>query len=322
MAAIGGRIDTRTSEYAQTRVLQKIVSHRAVETPPFYPNVYQEIGNDPRRSFMDVGSYAELGTFMQKNEGDAPAFDQPFELIPTHFEFYTYSLASSVTREAQDEDPLDLMGKLAPMLADSERVTKDLIYWNTFNFGFNPLVTLYDGQPLFSASHLLSPVVGDTGPISKIGMTYSNSLGNAQVTPDTIRLGELLFELTLSDRALPASRSPLYLMCHPNIAKICQEMVGSRLEPGTDTNTINTEYGVVKVLPNRYLTNTNAWFLVGAPGFPNGNGHQLITSHKRQYDVLSWFDPITRAWNISEEFRSTFGPIDWRSLVGSQGAGA
>lgn len=321
MAAIGGRITTRTSEYAQTRVIQEIVSHRAVAAPPLYPKVFQEIGNDPTRSFIDVGSYAELGVFQQKNEGAPPAYDQPFELIPSHFEFYTYSLAASVTREAQDEDPLNLMGKLAPMLADSERVTKDLIYWNTINFAFDPIVTLYDGQPLISDAHLLSPVPGPTGPISKIGMTYSNSLGNSQLTPDTLRAGELLFEMMLSDRALPASRTPVYLMCHPSLAKVAQEMVDSKLEPGTDTNTINTEFGVVKVLPNRYMTNTSAWFLVGAPGYPTGDGHQLITSHKRQYDVLTWFDPETRAWNISEEFRSTFGPADWRGICASQGAG-
>lgn len=321
MASIGGRITTRTSEIAQTRVLQEIVSHRAVEAPPFYPKVFQEIGNDPLRSFIDVGSYAEMGTFQQKNEGDAPVYDQPFELIPAHFEFYTYSLAASVTREAQDEDPLHLMGKLAPMLADSERVTKDLLYWNTFNFAFNPIVTLYDNQPLISNAHLLSPVFGDSGPISKIGMTYSNSLGASQLTPDTLRAGELLFEMMLSDRALPSSRTPVWIMCHPSLAKVAQEVVGSRYEPGTDTNTINTEFGVAKVLPNRYLTNQSAWFLIGAPGFPSGDGHQLITSHKRQYDVLTWFDPESRAWNISEEFRSTFGPVDWRSIVGSEGAG-
>lgn len=319
---IGGNIDTRTSWIAQTRVLQKIVSHRAVEAPPLYPKVYQEIGNDPNRTFMDIGAYAELGTYVQKDEGQAPVYDQPYEIIPAHFEFNTYSLAARVTREAQDEDPLDLMGKLAPMLADSERVTKDLIYWNTINLGFDPIQTLYDGQPLFSANHLLSPVPGDAGPISKIGQTYSNYIGAVEITPDSVRLGELLFENMLSDRALPASRTALYLMCHPNKAKIAQEVTGSPYVPGTDENTINTEYQVVKILANRYLTNENAWYLMGPPGFPNADGHALITSHKYQYDVLSWWDPQTRSWNISEEFRSTFGAADWRSLAGSDGAGS
>ena len=82
----------------QRMVLQKIVSHRAQEVPPFYPTVMAEVDNDPKRSFMDIGSYAELGLFQQKDELAAPAYDQPIELIPAHFEFYTYSLASQVSR--------------------------------------------------------------------------------------------------------------------------------------------------------------------------------------------------------------------------------
>lgn len=318
---IGGVIDSRTSFISQTKVLQKIVSRRAKEVPPLYPKCFQEIGNDEKRSFMDIGAYAELGLLQQKNEGQAPAADQPFELIPSHFDFYTYALMASVTREGQYEDPLDLMGKLAPMLADSERVTKDTIYWQTIIQGFNPLAVLYDGQPLFSANHLLGAVPGDNGPISKIGQTYSNTLGAVQLTPETVRIAELQFELMKSDRALPSQKTAKYLMCHPNLAKTAQEVLGTPYKPGTSDNTINTEYEALEIFANRYLIDQNAWYVIGAPAYPNGDGHSLITSHKWQNSVWSWFDNTTRSWNISDEFRSTFGAADWRGLVGSQGAG-
>lgn len=319
----GGIVTTRTSFNAQTKVLQRVVSHRAKEVPPLYPLVFQEVDNDAKRSFLDVGSYAEMGLLQQKNEGSAPASDQPFELIPTHFEFYTYALMASVSREAQYEDPLDLMGKLAPMLADSERVTKDVLYWNTINQGFNPIVLLPDGQPLFSNAHLLSPVVGQSGPFSKIGQTFSNSLGAVQLTPETLRMAEILFETMLSDRALPANRTPKFLMVHPNMVKTAQEVLGSPMAPYSNQNTVNTEYKAAEVLGNRYLTNQSAWYLVGAPsGYPSGDGHGLITSHKWQNSVWTWFDNSSRTWNISDEFRSTFGPTDWRGIVGSQGAGS
>ncbi len=321
MPALGGSVSTRTSYLASRMVLQKIVSHRAEEVPPFYPRIMSEVGNDPERAFFDIGAYAELGYFQQKDEGAAPAFDQPFELIPSHFEFNTFSLAAAVTREAQKEDPMDLMGKLAPMLADSWRSTEDVMYANVWNQAFNPIQTLYDGQPLCSANHLLSAVPGDSGPTARFGQTFSNLLGGVQPSPEALRQMELIFELSLSDRNLPQAREAMYVMCHPNYAKPWREIVGTPYAPNTDQNTINTEYEVVKVLANRYLTNVSAYFLLGAPTFPKSSGHWVLVSHKWNNEVWTWFDDMTRAWNISSESRVTAGAADWRGVVGSPGAG-
>jgi hypothetical protein len=180
---------------------------------------------------------------------------------------------------------------------------------------------LYDGQPLCSAAHLLAPVAYDSGPISKVGDTYSNLLGALQPSPEALRQAELIFELTVSDRVLPASRTAAHVMCHPNYAKMWQEIVSTPYAPNSAQNVINTEYQVVSVKANRYLTNVSAWFLIGQPTYPKGDGHWLITSHKWVNDVWTWFDDMTRAWNISSESRSTFGPADWRGFVGSPGAG-
>jgi hypothetical protein len=320
--ALGGNISTRTPYYSQTRTMQEVVSHRAVEEPPFFPNYYAERGNDKERSYIDIGSYTELGLMEQKDEGAPPALDQPWENIPSHFEFATFALMASVTLEAQDEDPLHLMGKLAPMLADSERVTKDITAANPINNGFNGVFTLYDGQPLFSQNHLLGPVVGDTGPVSNIGMTYSNLLGNIQLTPEAFNQMELLFALMLSDRGLPSHRTPIYLMCHPALNKVAREVTGSTNAPTSSDNRTNTEFEQAQVLLNRYLTNEAAWYLFAAPGgLTGGNGHALIYSSKWANSVEVWRDPVTRSWNISNMYRWTYGPADWRGLAASGGAG-
>ena len=195
------------------------------------------------------------------------------------------------------------------------------MYANVWNQGFNPVQTLYDGQPLFSNAHLLSAVPGDTGPIAKFGQTFSNLLGAAQPSPEVLRQLELIFELSLSDRSLPSERTARYLMCHPNYAKNWQEIVGSPYAPNSNQNTINTEYQVAQIKANRYLTNTSAYFLIGAPTYPKGDGHWVITSHKYIDDVWTWFDDQSRAWNIGDEFRSTFGAVDFRGTAASPGAG-
>jgi len=67
-----GLLTTRDQFYAQTRVQQAIVSNRALEEPPWYPNIFQEVENDPKRSFVDIGQYAELGLLQPKPEGAVP----------------------------------------------------------------------------------------------------------------------------------------------------------------------------------------------------------------------------------------------------------
>ena len=319
MASFGGAVTTRTAYYSQTREMQEYVSHRAIEEPPWYPNIFKEQDNDPARSFLDIGSYAELGLMQQKNEGAYPASDQPFELIPSHFEFATFALMASVTLEAQTEDPLHLMGKLAPMLADSETVTQDITANNVINQGFNPVVTLYDGQPLFSNAHLLAPVASNSGPISRVGGTYSNYLGAVQLTPESHNQMELLFALMLSDRQLPSHRIPIYVMCHPNLNKVAREVVGSPNAPNSSDNRTNTEFQQTKVLLNRYLTNQTAWYLVA--DMSGSKDYGLITSTKFRNSVEVWRDPATRSWNISNMYRWTYGAKDWRSIAASSGAG-
>ena len=318
-----GLLVTRDQFYAQTKVQQAIVSNRAMEEPPFYPNIFTEVENDPKRTFMDIGAYAEIGLLQPKTEGAVPASDQPFELIPSHFEFATFGIMTSITLESQYEDPMDLMGKIAPMMADSERVTKDVYYMSTINQGYNPVVTMSDGQPLFSQNHLLAPVDSGVGPISAIGQTYSNSVGPTQLTPESLRAAELLFALMRSDRGLPQTRLQMYLMVHPNMDKVAKEVTGSPNAPFSTDNRVNTEHQAATVLSNQYLVNENAWYLIASPeGINPQSGQSLITSHKFQNSVKVWYDPPTRNWNISDMFRSTWGARDWRGLVASQGAGS
>lgn len=317
-----GLLTTRDQWYAQTRVQQAIVSNRAMEEPPWYPNIFQEIENDPKRTFLAIGAYAEMGLLQPKPEGAVPTYDEPFELIPSHFEFATFGIMTSITLEATYEDPMDLMGKLAPMMADSERVTKDVYYMSTINQGYNPVVTMSDGQPLFSQNHLLGPIASGVGPISAIGQTYSNSLGAVQLTAESLRAAELLLALMRSDRGLPQTRLQMYLMVHPSLDKIAKEVTGSPNAPTSSDNRVNTEHQAATVLSNQYLVNENAWYLIAAPqGINPQSGQSLITSHKFQNSVKVWYDPPTRNWNISDMFRSTWGARDWRGLVGSQGAG-
>jgi hypothetical protein len=317
MAAI---LNTRSSVQAATKVLERVFTNRAVKVPPLYSKFFNVISTDPKRSFATFLPYAEIGTLRFKPEGQAPTYDQPFELIPSTFNYFTFSLAAAITEEAQLEDPINFMGKLPEMLSDSEQQTKDLTFWNTLNLGFNPNVLGADGQPLFSTAHPLAPRSTPTGVVSMIGQTQSNSLGAVQLTAEALQQAYIQFETLLSDRGLPARRTPVYLLCGPQLAKVAEEILGSPYQPSSNNNTINVVRETVQLMVVRYITSPTFWCVAAAPGDIQGDSHSLIVGHKWENRVSSWMDPGTKNFNMATSFRSTYGFLGYRGISGSLGA--
>jgi hypothetical protein len=314
-------LNTRSSVQAATKVLEKAFTNRAQKVPPLYKKFFNVISTDPKRSFATFLPYAEIGTLRYKPEGQAPTYDQPFELIPSTFNYFTFSLAAAITEEAQLEDPIGFLGKVPEMLADAEQVTKDLTFWNTLNLGFNTAVNGADGQPLFSTAHPLAPrSIPGQGVVSMIGATFSNSLGALQLSAEALQQAYILFETLLSDRGLPARRTPVYLLCGPQLAKVAEEILGTPYAPYTNQNQVNTARETVQLMVVRYITSPTFWCIAAAPGDIQGDSHSLVVGHKWENRVSSWMDPSTKNFNMATSFRSTYGFIGWRGIVGSQGA--
>jgi hypothetical protein len=317
-----GTWTTKSSAVAQSHRLAAIVSNRALEEPPFWPKLFAQAEPPRDQSYMDFGSYAELGLLQPKFEGAPPAFDLPLELIPSHAEFQTFALMTSVSHEAQYEDPYDMMGKAAPMLVDSERVTEDTYIHSVINFGFDPDFPMSDGQPLFSANHLLAPIPGGAGPMSAINQTYSNLIGNVAPTAESLQDALLNMSLLRSDRGLPSNRIPLYFVVHPFLEKVAKEIVGSVNAPSSADNRTNVQYGVQEVIADQYLTNPYAWYLSASPqGVDPKSGQSLIVSFQFRNHLRAWFEPATLSWNIAIRFRALWLARDWRGLNASAGAG-
>jgi len=313
-------LNTRSSVQAATKIIEKAFTNRAVKAPPLYKEFFNIISTDPKRTFATFMPYAELGTLRYKPEGQAPVFDQPFELIPTTFDYFTFSLGASVTEEAQTEDAIGFMGKLPRMLSDSEQVTKDLTFWNVFNLAFSTNVVGSDGLPLCSSVHPLAARSTPTGVVSMIGQTQSNYAGAIQLTAEALQQGYISFQTLLSDRGLPRYRTPVYLVVGPQLQKVAEEILGTPNVPYSNNNTINVIRDTVTLKVSRYITSSTAWFLMAAKGDIEGNSHSLIVAHKWENRVHSWMDPATKNFNIATSFRSTYGWISPWGFYGSQGA--
>jgi hypothetical protein len=317
-----GTISTRTSANSQLKAMEFAYSNTSTKIPKQWPRLFSTVDFDPRRSVAMIMPVAPLGLMRGVVEGAAFPTDNPQELIPQTFTFSTYGLSSFVTREAQREDPLGLMEMLPELLSNSEHYTQDITIWNTINFGFSPAVPGSDGQPLFSTVHPLGPVVTPTGITSLTGLTFSNSLGSAPLTPESFRQAELLLETLLDDRANPDRRTGVYLVCGPQMAKIAQEVVSARLAPYTNQNQPNTAADQAEVMVIRYIFSPTFWGLFARPGNwrKGADANMLVVGFKWQGDVHAWYDNETGNYGIRASYRNTYGFAGWRGSVGSAGS--
>jgi len=318
-------ITSNTTIQAQTKQIDKTYLSETDRVPAQYKTIIPDLTSDERRRYVQYLPYAGLGAFQEKTEGAAPAFDAPFEMIPFSAVYNTYALAAVMTEESELEDPISLRGKIPRMLAKSERNTKDLQIANLLNLGFSFSQAVADGQPLFSTAHPLGPIATPTGVVSQLGQNFSNSLGNTDLTPESLHQGELLFETMLDDRGKKDRRSTKWLVVPTNLDKIAKEVLGTPYKPYTPDNTINTEYQAQELFTWRDLTNPFAWFLLGPKGEPDTEDddcHGLAVWFKWQNKIKSWEDPMTGNFNIKSRYRMALGAWTWRGAVGSQGAGA
>lgn len=315
-----GMVTTRTSYNAQTKAMELAFINASTTIPKQYPRLFNEFSTDPKRSIATVMPIAELGLFRGRTEGGGFATDNPMELIPATFTYSTYGLSSYVTEEGQLEDPLNFMGLLPRMLANSERYTQDITIWNTLNLAFSTLVPGSDGLPLCSSVHPLGPVITSTGVGSLTAQTFSNAL-TAPLTPESFRQAEILFETLLTDRSLPDRRTPKYLVCGPQMVKTAQEVLGAKLAPYTNQNQPNTASDQAEIMGVRYITSPTAWFLCAGPGDWRGGGdaNSLVVGYKWQSRVHAWYDNPTGNYGIRSSYRNTYGYVNWRGIVGSTG---
>lgn len=318
-------ITSRTSVQAQTKVLEATYSNKTKEQPSLYDSVFNVITTNSKRSFATWLPTAELGTLQFKGEGQAPEYDQPYELIPYTANFFTYALAVKATEEADAEDPENYVGRIPGQLAESCRESKDLIFWNTINLGFDNRVLGTDGLPLFSTAHPLGPIATPTGVVSSIGATFSNSLGPTALTPESLQQARILFKTLLSDRGLPDKRTPRILMVPESMEKVAKEISGSSEAPFSNdnrTNVLAQSQTGIKVMTNRYLTQSNAWYLMAGKGdpFSGADSHQLFVAFKWDNRYKAWTDPETDNYSQKTSFRCTYGFGGWRGIVGSLGS--
>ncbi|MDE2097359.1 MAG: hypothetical protein KGL39_08960 [Patescibacteria group bacterium] len=311
-------VNTTTFFQAQTRIVKDIYSNSAPYKPQRYPEFFNKYEIDMDRSFWQALSIVGFGTLALKYEGQVPSLDASREGFMTMYPFFTYALRYIVTKEMAREDAKRLIPQLPGLLRYSKDQTIEFLVWNVLNLGFLAAASggynLADGQPLFSQSH---PCAGAPG------ITYSNSLGAAAMTVETLNQLFTLMGNMPDDRGLTTSRMPRDVWYPIGYHQTVVETLQSFYYPGSNENRVNSVVGSLEPHAVEYLlaapTGPFPWFVSSAKGALGTDAHTAFANIKwDEQRVFVHEDTLSMIHEV--EVRLQWGAVEGRGLAASSGA--
>ena len=205
-----------------------------------------------------------------------------------------------------DDGKFDLVADMVAMLADSAKESQEVDAMNLYNNGFSSETTA-DGVAIFSASHTLPS-----------GGTFRNILSTASdLSPDALDQALTDFDTVfVGDSGIIKKIQPKYLVVAPGNRKYAKELIGSDLKPDSADNNMNSlkDEGLM-VVASPHLTDSDAWFLQGAP---EKTGLRIVNRRGIQTKSEEVFDNDSIKYKAS--YREKIGCIHPYGLFGSAGA--
>jgi hypothetical protein len=300
---------------SQAKVITTIFDNSTPEAPPLWDGFFNEWDGDEVRSFFQFMPVFGFGTLGSVPEGGAVPLDAGGEGIPSFFPYTTLGLKYGVSLVGRTEDPKGISKKFPRFLRYAEDQTIEFAAWNILIQGWNPSVTLWDNQPLFSTTHLLQGT----------NATYNNNLANTGLSVESWQAACSLLAISLDDRGLGTFRTPFWLCGPVGLQQQIEEITTSKFYPYSDENRKNIAYGKTQPYISRYLqpqigVGPFPWYVTAGKGEIGSDCHAMFLSFKYRHSQEVWYDNDTRNLYHSTITRFTLGTGDGRGQVGSQGA--
>lgn len=267
---------------------------------------------DSRKAFeVDVQLEGFTRAF-EKTEGDDISFDSRRQGFTPKYPMITFAKGYIVTEEALEDELYDQLSKGARALARVMNITKEIEGAAVYNNGFDPAVTMIDGdgQALFSTAH----------PNGPSGGTYSNTLAvPADLSESSLEDLLSLIQNITDARGLPAALQATRLIVAAGQSTFnAQRILGSVLQNDTANNATSAVRDMNSVrdgwLGNPFLTDPDAWFLTtDAP-----EGLKYFTRRPVRFGQDNAFTSGNARFKADERY--AFGWTDARGAFGSPGA--
>ena len=268
---------------------------------PIEWNMYYNMLNSVR-NFETDSQVVGFGLAPEKPEGTPVEFDSAQEGFQVTYNHITYGLGYRVTKEMFDDDLSGKIMQLPRGLGSSMKETTEIVAAGLINNGFTA-TTGGNGSPLFSTTQAL-----------KAGGTASNRLAvDADLALTSLEDAIVQFEDTTDDRGLRINQRAVTLMGPSGLRYTMKELIETPLKPNTSDNNINPVNDLdMRHMINHYLTDTDAWYLIGDIHFVN-----FFWRQRPIFDSAMDFETGDAKFKLTQ--RASVGHSDWRGWFGVQG---
>ena len=284
------------------RGIDRILFHKWNERPAVGRSIFNvEESSQYREHSMTAGG---IDLMQQVNEGEAITYlsnNEGFLQTYTHLD---YANGFRITRRMYRDELYGIMEKLSTELSRSADATEETIIANHFNRGFSSSYTGADGVALFSDAH-----------VRENGATYANELSSAaDLSQTSLEQAHIDFSDFRTGGGRRLQIQPKYLLVPKELRFDADRLIRSERQPEDDTNAINPMEGLTDVLVWNYLTDTDAWFLIG-----DKEDHDL-TLYTREEPWSDYeYDFDTKDYKVTFQFAQSSGWGAPRGVFGSPG---
>jgi hypothetical protein len=253
------------------------------------------------RAYEESTGLTGFGTFSQKSEGAAVDYDTILQAYDKRFTHVTFAKGYQITMEAMDDDLDGAITNAAPALSRACRVSIETYIWNVFNNAF-ATETTPDGGYLCGTHPLVA------------GGSYVNLL-TGDLSQANIEAAINNFDNMVDERSLPIEIQASKLVIPVEYRWLAHELLKSQLRSDTANNATNALSQIgLSVLESKYLTDTDAWFIISDPSV-----HRILVYWRQEPVSDHTMDFDTGNMKSKMTYRLSVGASDWRGIVGSSG---
>lgn len=263
---------------------------------------------DTGEAYVETMEMPGLSLMEQKPESKPISFEDTSQQFDHRTFVATYSKGFVISLEAmEDGKHYPIADRMTRALARSARTTKEQVCADVYNNGFAAGTTYGDGQPFFSTAHPARAGGDQANTFATI-----KTLSEASVEEYLTQMHE-----AKDTKGLPIDLSARCLMVPPALAFEATRITESYLQSGTANNDVNAIYAmglIPKVVTNRYLTSTTAYFLVSE----YEDGAALYQRKPISFDRYMDSDTLNLKFYARERYAVSVD--DWRGAYGDAGA--
>ena len=253
---------------------------------------------DTSKAFIKKSYMGGLGLPLPNRDLENIPFQDPTKGPIAYFTPVNYRLGYQIEKQTIEQEEFGLLGNRPRTMLYGSVVLMEMAAANIFNNGFTAQsydfhVTGDSNQPLFSVNHLREDS----------NATWANLIAqNLPITVETVFqvISSLLYNM-VDSRGLPIAYSGTIYIYVPTLSselwRQAVEVMGSIMNPNTADNRTNAALKAfnIEVVPLRYLTNVDHWFLGWSPNSP-GYGLTMIVNIYPDISPLKEFGNNPDAW--------------------------